>query len=184
MKVPLREMPCHRSVVLGNELVRDVVSGLAIRAALERPADDPQAGQASAELELYAEDTNVFARGAVKGWVEVACGRCVEAVRVLIDETIHVTFLPREQVPAEPEDGEEVEITEDDLDLYPYDGDEIDLLPLLREQVVMAVPFAPLCAETCKGLCPRCGSNLNTDPCDCDRHVVDPRLAALKDLKV
>lgn len=184
MKVPLREIPCHRSIALSNERVRGAVSGLPIRAALERPDDDPDAGQAHCELDFYIEGDNVFARGSIKGWVEVACGRCVETVRVSIDEQLTVTYLPREQVPEDPKDGEEVEITEDDLDLYPYDGDELDLTSLLDEQIVMAVPFAPLCADDCKGLCSSCGANLNTDPCDCDRHVGDPRLAALKDLKV
>jgi uncharacterized protein len=48
---------------------------------------------------------------------------------------------------------------------------------------VLAVPFAPLCAETCKGLCPQCGIDLNTGTCSCEAPV-DPRLAALKGLKL
>jgi uncharacterized protein len=88
-------------------------------------------------------------------------------------------------VPAdiELEDGDEPPVTEDDLDVYPYDEDQVDLEPLLREQVILAVPFAPLCREDCKGLCSQCGSDLNEGACDCPP-LIDPRLAALKDLKV
>ena len=77
MKVRLHEIPCHQSVELSNELVRSAVSGLSIRAALERPADDPEAGRGQSELDLYIEGQSVFARGSVEGWVEVACSRCV-----------------------------------------------------------------------------------------------------------
>ena len=54
---------------------------------------------------------------------------------------------------------------------------------MLREQFVLAVPFAPLCREDCKGLCPQCGIDLNTGTCACEKPV-DPRLAALKGLKI
>jgi uncharacterized protein len=75
------------------------------------------------------------------------------------------------------------EVAEDDLDVFPFDGERIDLEPLFREQFVLAVPFAPLCTEFCKGLCPQCGINRNTDSCTC-APPIDPRLAALKDLKI
>ena len=55
--------------------------------------------------------------------------------------------------------------------------------PLLREQFVLAVPYAPLCSETCKGLCPQCGIDLNSHTCACQKPI-DPRLAALKGLKL
>src|SRR5262245_42007791 len=99
MKVRLHELPVHRTVELSNELVRSAVSGLPIRAALERPDDDANAGAARADLDLNLEDQNVFARGRIDGWVEVACSRCVGPVRVPIKERIDVTFLPRHQVP-------------------------------------------------------------------------------------
>ena len=54
---------------------------------------------------------------------------------------------------------------------------------LASEQFVLAVPFAPLCMETCKGLCPQCGIDRNTASCNCDPPI-DPRLAALKGLKI
>jgi uncharacterized protein len=81
------------------------------------------------------------------------------------------------------EDEEGVGVSEEYLDVFPYDGERVDLEPLFREQFVLAVPFAPLCAETCKGLCPQCGIDRNAASCACEAPV-DPRLAALKGLKL
>lgn len=183
MKVRVQDLPTHQEIDLGAEFVRAAIDGLPIRAALERPADDPQAGAVQAEIDLTAESENVFARGTVRGWMEVACSRCVEATRIALDEHVHASFLPRAGIPVEDDDAE-VEATEDDLDVYPYDDEEVDLEPLLREQLVLAIPYAPLCTPDCKGLCTVCGIDLNRETCTCDRHIVDPRLAALKDLKV
>lgn len=63
-----------------------------------------------------------------------------------------------------------------------YSGDEIDLGDLIREAIILAEPIKPLCSQDCKGLCPKCGINLNQTTCECDRFTVDPRLAALEKL--
>jgi uncharacterized protein len=182
MKVALRDLPMQQHVELSSAFVRDALAGLALRDALDRPADDPGAGLAETDLDFYIEGKSVFARGRLRGWFEVACSRCLTAVRVPMDEAISVTFLPKDQLPEDDDD--EVELGEEDLDLYGYEGDEIDLEPLLREQVLLAVPYAPLCKTACAGLCPRCGTDLNAASCDCDRDVPDPRLAALKNIKL
>jgi uncharacterized protein len=58
----------------------------------------------------------------------------------------------------------------------------IDLTPLLREYMLLEIPFSPLCRPDCKGLCPVCGNNLNESTCIHDDDPIDPRLAALKSL--
>ena len=63
-----------------------------------------------------------------------------------------------------------------------YEDDAIDLADLLREQFYLALPMKPLCRQDCKGLCPQCGTNLNTDTCQCQVRWEDPRLAGLKAL--
>jgi uncharacterized protein len=65
-----------------------------------------------------------------------------------------------------------------------YSGKVIDLDPLLREQLVLALPGYPVCREDCKGLCSVCGANLNDRECGCDRRVPDPRWAGLKNVKL
>lgn len=182
-KVRLNELPARRELSLEPTFVAEAIATHPMRQALERPAGDPQAGTAEVAVDLYGDEDNVFVRGRLRGWLAVACSRCLGEVRIDIDEPLAVTFLPKERIPDEDEDAE-VEVTEDDEDLYPYEGEEVNLEPLLREQLVLSVPFAPVCAEDCKGLCPHCGADLNVHPCQCERTSIDPRLAALKDLKL
>jgi uncharacterized protein len=69
------------------------------------------------------------------------------------------------------------------LALSYYEGEEIDLTPLVHEQIILALPTRPLCGEACRGLCPRCGANLNAAPCGCPTAPpADPRLAVLHSL--
>jgi uncharacterized protein len=86
-------------------------------------------------------------------------------------------------VPAAAAPGEaDREVTEDDLDTAFYRDGVIDLRELVREQIYLLLPMKPLCKEACAGLCPVCGTNLNTGSCDCPREWEDPRLAPLKAL--
>jgi len=184
--VLVRDLPVHRRFEVPAHLVGDWLKGLPMRDVLGAPDPDPEAGEGVAELDLYADGTHAFATGTFKGHLVVACSRCVEPVKLVIDEKVQVTFMPVAEMPAEDaddaaEDG--VEVRDGDLDLFPFDGDKIDLEPLFREQFVLAVPYAPLCAEDCKGLCPQCGIDLNTGTCNCEKPI-DPRLAALKGLKL
>ena len=73
--------------------------------------------------------------------------------------------------------------SDDDVDFAPFEGDEIDLGELFREQILLAIPMTPLCREECKGLCPVCGADLNAGECSCERGEIDPRWSALADLK-
>jgi len=188
-------MPCHRRVELGPAFVGQAVETLPMRQALERPAEDPEVGSGAAELDFYVEGENVFARGTLTGHVAVACSRCIGPVDLAIDEPLLVTFMPASRMPdADAADGEGEEKAEadedaafdpdaDDIDLFPYTGEELDLAPLLREQILLAVPYAPLCSESCQGLCPVCGIDRNTGTCDCDATPADPRWSTLKTLK-
>jgi uncharacterized metal-binding protein YceD (DUF177 family) len=183
--VLLRDIPVHRTFDVPGELVSDWVKGLPMRDALGAPDRDPTAGIGHADLELYSEGEHVFATGTFKGHLLVACGRCVTEVRLDIDDRLRVTFLPKAEMPTEEESGGEdgAEVNEDDLDVFPYEGDWVDLEPLFREEFVLAIPYAPLCREDCKGLCPQCGIDRNSATCTCEKPI-DPRLAALKGLKL
>jgi uncharacterized protein len=189
--VLVRDLPTHRTFEISGARVAEWVKGLPMRDALGAPEGDPAAGHGAADLDLYADDTHAFAAGTFRGEVTVACSRCVEPVRLPIDEKLRVTFMPRSELPDEEDDGEApggeesegAEVTEEDLDLFPYDGELVDLEPLFREQFVLAIPYAPLCREDCKGLCPQCGIDRNSGTCSCEPPI-DPRLAALKGLKL
>lgn len=188
-QVLVRDLPVHRTFEVGPQQVGEWLKGLPMRDALDAPDGDPQAGHGTADLELYADGAHVFAAGTFRGEITVACSRCVNPVTLAIDEKLRVTFMPRHELPddAEPSEApdadEGAEVSEEDLDVFPFDGERVDLEPMLREQFVLAVPFAPLCAETCKGLCPQCGIDRNTGSCTCEPPI-DPRLAALRGLKI
>jgi uncharacterized protein len=72
----------------------------------------------------------------------------------------------------------------EDPDSYPLapDATEVDLAPAIREELILAVPRYVLCREDCRGLCPRCGQDLNAGPCGC-APAADPRWQALASLK-
>jgi DUF177 domain-containing protein len=117
--------------------------------------------------------------GQVTGQVGLHCSRCLEPFTVPIATAFDLRYVPRSENTGE---GEE-EVEEDDLSTAFYDNDEIDLSHLIMEQFQLALPMKPLCAEACKGLCPHCGTNLNTGACDCNQKWEDPRLAALNAIK-
>jgi len=190
-KVPVRDLPAHRTVEVGSDYVAKVLAGLPMREALGGEADG---GHGTLDVELYADDTNAYASGTMRGEVVVACSRCVGPARIAIDEPVRITFMPAAELAGAAEEqavegtsgqeGEEgVELADQDLDLFPYDGETVDLEPLIREHLVLAVPYAPLCREDCKGLCPQCGIDRNVETCACEKPG-DPRFAALKGLKL
>lgn len=185
--VLLRDLPAHRTFDVPGELVSEWLKGLPMREALGAPEADPAAGAGHADLELYADGEHVFATGTFKGHLHVACSRCIGETRLDIDDRVQVTFLPKTEMPADDAEpaGEDdgAEVNEDDLDLFAYEGEWVDLEALFREEFVLAIPYAPLCREDCKGLCPQCGIDRNSATCTCEKPL-DPRLAPLKGLKL
>jgi uncharacterized protein len=117
--------------------------------------------------------------GQVRAELELSCGRCLEPFRLPVDASFDVRFLPATEVAAEGER----EVAEEDLDTSYYENGQIDLNELVREQFYLALPMKPLCREDCRGLCPQCGTNLNSGTCDCAPGWTDPRLAPLEELK-
>jgi uncharacterized protein len=67
---------------------------------------------------------------------------------------------------------------------FPIEHGQLDLAPMVREEVLLAIPDAPLCRPDCAGLCPTCGADLAAGPCDCDREVRDERWAVLDQLRL
>ena len=129
-------------------------------------------------FDIYKDKEAFRLVGAVRTELELPCSRCLEPFRLPVDVEFDLRYVP--QPDASPD--EESEVAEEDLETSFYRNDEIDLKELLREQFYLALPMKPLCRDGCKGLCPQCGTNLNTSTCDCSPVWEDPRLAALKGL--
>jgi uncharacterized metal-binding protein YceD (DUF177 family) len=97
-------------------------------------------------------------RADLRGDLEGTCARCLEPARVHVDVPIVITYVSagKEDVPEEDED---------DVGLVTFTGGELDLSSQVRDELVLAIPFNPLCHEGCKGLCPLCGGNRNVVGC-------------------
>ena len=109
----------------------------------------------------------------------VSCVRCLEPLVLPVDTEVRLRLLRVAPVPVEGE----TELTEDDLETVYVEGEELDTLQLVREQLQLNIPMRSLCKESCLGLCPTCGVNRNSDPCECDQTEVDPRWEGLQALR-
>jgi uncharacterized protein len=95
-----------------------------------------------------------------------------------VEAALDLRYFPATELSSE----EDREVKEEDLETSYYRDDHVDLNELLREQFYLALPMKPLCRDDCRGLCPECGANRNTDACACEPAWEDPRLAPLKRL--
>ena len=119
------------------------------------------------ELRLEAVMDGVLATGTASAHVVGECVRCLRT----IDEELVVDL--QELYVYEPSDDEDELALEDDL---------LDLEPVLRDAVVLALPLNPVCDPECPGLCPECGARLADDPDHTHGDAIDPRWAALSEL--
>src|ERR1043165_3711339 len=132
-QVLVRDLPPHRRFEVPAVQVAEWLKALPMVDALGAPDEDPEAGRGVAELDLYADGAHAFAAGTFRGELTVACSRCVNPVTLSIDEKLQVTFMPQHEIPDDDEDtagddeDEGPEIAEEDLDVFPFDGERIDL---------------------------------------------------------
>ena len=75
------------------------------------------------------------------------------------------------------------QVTPTTEDAFAFDGEQLDLRPMVRELALMELPQAPVCRADCAGICPTCGADRNVEPCDCDPTPIDPRWSALDQLR-
>jgi uncharacterized protein len=120
--------------------------------------------------------------GTVSTTLELGCSRCLEPFTLPINLAFDLRYLPEGMGRSDGDETEDGELSDEDASATFYRDDEIDLAALMREQFYLALPMKPLCRQECKGLCPQCGTNLNTDQCQCQIAWEDPRLAGLKAL--
>ena len=129
------------------------------------------------DVSYHRAGLDVFFDGALRGAVEGCCARCLAHYRFPLEAPLAIVLTPK--AAATPRSGG---LRQEDIGLSVYEGDEIDLTPLVHEQAILSLPTRPLCAEDCRGLCSRCGANLNVATCDCPTGMGDSRLAALQTL--
>ncbi len=109
-------------------------------------------------------------KGQIKTFANYRCDRCLDEFQGDLDIAFFEQF----------KDGGTAESNEAAEETVCLTGDEIDLAPLVRESILLAQPISTVCSEDCRGLCSKCGHNLNLSDCACDRYIPDPRLAELQ----
>lgn len=126
-------------------------------------------------LELHIQNRDghkllIEARGRVV--VQASCDRCLEDVPVEVRLDFSKEFAIEEQ-----------KLVFEDLDDAEYiEGQILDTDRLVYDEILVNWPMKVLCKDDCKGICNKCGINLNLQDCTCDRTVVDPRMAAIQDI--
>jgi uncharacterized protein len=125
------------------------------------PADWP--GQVRAELGIEQSGSRVSVRGRLAAVARLECVRCLKRFEQAV--------VPNFEVYAERSGGSRHPNQDDELERDGYmlfhDGRRLDLGPAARELLLLETPIAPHCREDCRGLCPRCGADLNDGPCGC-----------------
>lgn len=168
MTVPLSPL-----VVNATELLRQpgsrrrVVTDIAL--ADVELEDGRVTGDVAVDVTLESTLDDVVVTGLLRARHHDACRRCLRE----IDDVLEVTVDERYRVEPTPAD-----------DAFPIVNGQIDLAPMVREEVLLAVPDAPLCRPDCPGLCPICGADLAEGPCGCDTTERDDRWAVLDQLRV
>ena len=132
----------------------------------------PEGSPVELDLRLEAVMEGVLVTGTATAALEGECVRCLEPITDDMSATFQELFVYDDH--GTPEEDDEVSTLEDDL---------LDLEPLLRDAVVLALPFQPLCEDDCPGLCTECGARLADDPEHGHEAAIDPRWAGLTELE-
>jgi uncharacterized protein len=158
--------------------VRDLIEepGAARRLRIERPVEGlktelvqvPADAPVRAELLLESVVEGILASGELTGTYELTCARCLTSFEGPFRLDVQELFAP--------------DVAADDAEQYPLAADgQIDLEPMVRDVVVLTMPYSPLCRPDCRGLCERCGGNRNLGECICPP-ATDPMWAPLAGL--
>jgi len=174
MSSPHRPLDRRSGLVIDtHELGRRAGAMRVIESSVEAPADlgigvigVPPGSPIELDLRLESVVEGVLVSGTATVDVAGECVRCLTPISDSLEIDIQELFVYPNS-----------EATEDEASRL--EGDLIDLEPLLRDDVVLELPFQPLCQDDCAGLCVECGANLNTDPDHAHDEAIDPRWAGL-----
>ena len=122
---------------------------------------------------------DIRVRGSYTGRFETPCSRCVEPVEHSQQSEFDLLYRPI----GVDANGAEHAISTSETEIGYYTGEGLVLEDVLREQVLLSLPEKTLCRADCKGLCPGCGQNLNTESCSCEEAAADTRWSALSELR-
>ena len=109
----------------------------------------------------------VLIDGKAESGVRLPCSRCLEPFDMKIKTIFSATAVPEIPAMDDPAAVDDIELAAKDMEVIAYNGESIDLVDEIAQQIIMSLPFKPLCQDACKGLCLRCGADLNKTACLC-----------------
>jgi len=139
-----------------------------------------QAGPLEVRASAELVEGQIRITGSLQTKIELVCARCLEPVVEEVSRDFDLFYRPMKTIAKE----DEVHLREDDTEIAFFQGEGLFLADVLAEQVLLALPMKVICRGDCRGLCPHCGVNLNSEECRCESHTADPRLAPLARLKL
>jgi uncharacterized protein len=155
-----------------NEIPEEGLS-LTVEDAEWFPAELERAGRVTATLRLRKSGRRVIVTGAFSASVRFECDRCLEEFTLPLDTDFRMDLeLADDSAPDEEEMDHFCHDAEMDMDIL--DSSEIDTDDILRQQLYLAVPMKKLCSEGCRGICGKCGANLNVEECRCPPETSSP----------
>ena len=141
-------------------------------------------GPISIRLRVIEEKDFFRVKGRLGATLQLPCARCLAVFNSPVVSRFTLNYsknIPRDVHKA---NSDAIELTADQIGVIYIKGDVIDFTDAVQEQVVLTIPFRPLCSQGCKGLCPGCGKDLNQGPCQCHREKREGPFAVLKNLKL
>ena len=133
-----------------------------------------------AEAKIRKVGQSILIKGSVDTILRLRCVRCLKEFTYPLSSTFELTLCPQKETVLE----EEVDLREDDMESSFFEGGEIHLSEIACEQIFLEIPYQSLCQEDCKGLCPRCGKDLNLSSCNCVKEDFGSGFSALEKLKL
>ena len=130
-------------------------------------------------ITFYRSGQEILLAGSLQGGFEGCCSRCLEVFDFTVEKKFEIVLAPDSMAMDRKK-----ELNKAEMGLSFYQGAEIDVAPLVREQILLSLPIRPLCTEECRGLCAGCGVNLNSEACRCAPPEVDERLAVFPSLRL
>jgi len=147
-------------------------------------------GPLAVSLDLTNVEGLVAVTGVLEGTVVRECVRCLKEYEDPLAFSVRAAFVPEpKSAPRHPKRVDprkantkivEAEQEEGPDDQYQYQGNQLELAPMLREHIILSAPMQPLCSDDCLGLCPRCRKNLNEGPCQCSEELPIPAVRVIQ----
>jgi len=117
--------------------------------------------------------------GRLETCAQVDCDRCLQPIQLPISSDFSLEYISD----SDYEMSHTPELTEDLMGVSVFDGESIDIDEVVKEQLLLSIPSRVLCREECMGFCEKCGADKNAGDCGCVEKEIDPRWAALKELR-